>query len=302
LNNIIKSWFVNDEQEIKQNDPKANKIDLKRILPYIAIHLGILAVFWVGVSWVAATLCFMLYFARMFFITGFFHRYFSHKTYQVGRKTQFIMAFLGSTAVQRGPIWWASHHRHHHSHSDMPDDVHSPHQHSFLWAHTLWFLSNRNFQIQKKYVRDLLRFPELVWLDKLDILPPLILALSTFAFGVWIDRLFPELGTNGWQCFIWGFVISTVFCYHATYTINSLSHLFGTRRFETTDHSRNNFLLAIITLGEGWHNNHHFYQSSTRQGFKWYEIDITYYILKAGSWFGIFKNLRPVPEAIARKL
>lgn len=299
--NIIKSWFINHETSDESDKKWADKIDIKRIVPYIAIHLAAIAIFWVGVSWVAVGLCFTLYFFRMFFITGFFHRYFSHKTFQVGRKTQFLMAFLGATAVQRGAIWWASHHRHHHINSDNPEDQHSPHQHSFLWAHTLWFLSNRNFQVQKKYVKDWLKFPELVWLDRLDVLPPLFLGCATFVFGLWIDKLFPDLGTSGWQCFIWGFIVSTVILYHATYTINSLSHLFGTRRFETSDHSKNNFLLAIITLGEGWHNNHHHYQASVRQGFKWYEIDITYYLLKFGSFFGIFKNLRPVPKAILEK-
>jgi len=298
LLDTVKSWFLNDDEPIAADDPNGDKINLSRIIPYIAIHLGVFAIFLVGFSWTAALLCFTLYFFRMFFITGFFHRYFSHKAFKANRAVQFIMGFLGTTAVQRGPIWWAAHHRHHHGNSDQPSDPHSPHQHSFIWAHGLWFLSNRNFQTQKQYVKDLLRFPELVWLDRLDILPPIMLAISTYLFGITANSFFPELGTNGWQCFVWGFVVSTVFLYHGVYTINSLSHLFGSRRFETTDHSRNNFILAIITLGEGWHNNHHHYQASARQGFKWYEIDITYYMLKIGSWVGLFKSLRPVPPNI----
>jgi stearoyl-CoA desaturase (delta-9 desaturase) len=239
-----------------------------------------------------------LYIVRMFAITGFYHRYFSHRTFKTSRATQFAFALVGAAAVQRGPIWWAAHHRHHHAHSDRPEDAHSPVQHGFLWAHMGWFLSRRHFTPDLGRVRDLTRFPELRWLDRFDILVPFLLALGLLVFGHVLDARWPGLGTGGAQMLVWGFFISTVACYHGTYTINSLCHVWGRRRYATGDDSRNNFLLAVLTLGEGWHNNHHRYPMSARQGFYWWEVDLTYYGLRALAALGLIQDLKPVPPDV----
>ena len=241
-----------------------------------------------------------LYFIRMFAITAFYHRYFSHRTFTTNRFWQFGFAVLGNSAAQRGPLWWAAHHRHHHQTADTEADVHSPSRHGFWWSHIGWLTDPANFATRWEYVKDWVKFPELVWLDRFDKVVPILLSVALFALGEMLARTSPHLGTSGAQLVIWGFFISTVVLFHGTCTINSLSHLFGWRRYDTKDTSRNNPILAIITLGEGWHNNHHHYPISTRQGFFWWEYDITYYLLVVMSWLGIIKDLRPVPEQVRR--
>jgi stearoyl-CoA desaturase (Delta-9 desaturase) len=270
-------------------------IEWARIIPFILMHGVCLTVIWVGWSPVAVITAVSLYFLRMFAITGFYHRYFSHRAFKTSRVGQFIFGLLGASAVQRGPVWWAAHHRHHHAHSDKKADLHSPVQHGFIRAHMGWFLTKRGFVPDMKFVRDLLKYPELRWLDRFDVFIPIALAVGLFFVGLILEHTAPELGTSRWQMLVWGFFISTVLCYHGTYTINSLSHVFGKQRYRTGDSSRNNWLLALITLGEGWHNNHHHYPSAARQGFYWWEVDITYYGLKLLSWLGIIWDLKPIP-------
>jgi stearoyl-CoA desaturase (delta-9 desaturase) len=262
------------------------------------VHAMCLFALWVGFSWVALVVCLALYVIRMFAITGGYHRYFSHKSYQTSRVFQFFLAFLGATSAQKGPIWWASHHRHHHRHSDTPEDMHSPIMHGIYYAHVGWVLSSQFVTPRLELVKDLMKFPELRLLERFHILPPVLLGIFTFYLGVALEHWAPGLGTNGMQMLVWGFFISTVLLYHGTFCINSAAHLIGNRRFKTTDDSRNHWLLALITLGEGWHNNHHRYPGSERQGFYWWEIDITHYTLKALSWFGLVWNLREPPERI----
>ena len=273
-------------------------VDWARIVPFAGMHLACLAVLFVGASAVAVGTAVALYFLRMFAITGFYHRYFSHRSFKTSRTAQFIFALCGASAVQRGPIWWAAHHRHHHAFSDKPQDPHSPRQHGFLWSHMGWFLSRRHFQPDLRRAKDLLEFPELRWLDRFDILVPFGLALGLLLLGMALERYAPGLGTTGGQMLTWGFFVSTVACYHGTYTINSLCHAWGSRRYATRDDSRNNPLLALITLGEGWHNNHHHYPSAVRQGFYWWEIDITYYLLRGLAALGVIWDLNPVPARI----
>jgi stearoyl-CoA desaturase (delta-9 desaturase) len=297
------NWLVWLDNERRSDQPPAGDADADaiewgRIVPFIGMHVACLAVIWVGISRTAVVVALIAYVVRMFAITGLYHRYFSHRTFKTSRLGQFIFGVLGASAVQRGPIWWAAHHRHHHAHSDQEGDIHSPTRVGFWRAHMGWFLSRRGFTPDLKYVRDLLQFRELRWLDRFDIVVPVLLAIGMFMLGVVLEKRAPQLETNGWQMLVWGFFISTVLCYHGTYTINSLSHLFGRQRYRTGDTSRNNWLLAIITLGEGWHNNHHFYPNSTRQGFYWWEIDVSYYVLKAMSWLGIIWDLKPVPVEI----
>ncbi|MEX2044903.1 MAG: acyl-CoA desaturase [Opitutus sp.] len=275
-----------------------DRVDWMRCIPFIILHLGCFAVIWVGVSAFAVWAAIFLYVVRMFAVTGVYHRYFSHKTYSTSRLGQFLLALWGATTVQRGALWWAYHHRHHHQHSDEPEDAHSPHVHGFWWSHIGWITSRRNFPTDYSKVKDLAKFPELVWLNRFDTVVPFI-----FAFGVWclgwaLEVYAPGLRTNAWQMLVWGFFISTTALFHGTSCINSMAHLMGRRRFDTSDDSRNSFILAIICLGEGWHNNHHRYMSATRNGFYWWEIDPTYYGLKALSWTGLIWGLKPVPQSI----
>jgi stearoyl-CoA desaturase (delta-9 desaturase) len=275
-----------------------DKVDWMRCLPFIALHIGCLGVIVTGSSMTAVAVAAGLYFARMFAVTGIYHRYFSHKTYRTSRAGQFLLALWGATAVQRGPLWWAYHHRHHHQHSDEEPDVHSPHVHGFWWSHIGWITSRRNFPTDYNAVRDLAKFPELVFLNRFDTLVPAVFALAVWGAGWWLEVSAPQLGVTKWQMLVWGFFISTTALFHGTSCINSLAHLMGRRRFPTDDHSRNSFILSIITLGEGWHNNHHRYQSAARQGFYWWEIDLTYALLKALSWTGLIWDLKGVPNGI----
>lgn len=282
----------------RQDTVDLDRVHWSRVVPFIGMHVACLGVFFVGASTTAVMTALALYCLRMFAITGFYHRYFSHRAFKTSRAGQFVFALLGASAVQRGPIWWAAHHRHHHAFSDQEQDVHSPVQRGFLWSHMGWFLSRRHFSPDLSRVRDLLRFPELRLLDRYDILVPVVLAVGLFFVGVLLQRVAPELNTNGWQMLVWGFFVSTVVCYHATYSINSLSHRFGKRRYDTRDDSRNNFWLALLTGGEGWHNNHHYYPAAARQGFYWWEIDLTYYGLKLLAALGIIWDLKPIPRAV----
>ena len=265
------------------------------------MHVGCLAVIWVGVSRAALGVAIALYAIRMFAITAFYHRYFSHRTFRTSRPVQFLFALIAASSVQRGPLWWAAHHRNHHRHADTLGDPHSPTRSGFLRSHVGWFLTPRNFLTDLARVPDFASFPELRWLDRYDIVVPAALAIGLFALGTLLDRTAPALGTNGAQMLVWGFLVSTVVLFHATFTINSLAHRFGSRRYATRDDSRNNPLLALITFGEGWHNNHHFFPGSARQGFHWWEIDLTWYLLNALAAFGLVRDMKPVPAWVAGK-
>ncbi len=263
-----------------------------------SVHLACILAIWCGFSWTAFAVCMFLYVARMFGITGGYHRYFSHRSYKTSRVFQFLLGVLGASSAQKGPIWWASHHRHHHRHSDTPEDLHSPIVYGIYYAHVGWVLSSEFVHTRYELVKDLMQFPELRFLEKYNLLAPILLGVFTFYLGVFLNSYYPELGTSGFQMLVWGFFISTVLVYHGTFCINSFTHLLGKRRFKTTDQSRNNLLLALITLGEGWHNNHHFYPGSEPQGFYWWEIDISHYILTVFSWFGLVWDIRKPPERV----
>jgi len=291
-------WF--DTAAEDANEAPSESIDWLRVLPFIGMHIACIGVFWVGVSWFAIAVALALYLVRMFAITGFYHRYFSHKAFKTSRILQFLFALVGASSVQRGPLWWASHHRNHHRHSDTELDFHSPVQHGFLWSHMGWFLTPRGFRTDWAAIKDLQRFPELRWLDRFDLLLPVALAVSLFFLGGWLETAAPQLGTSAGQLLFWGFFVSTVVLFHVTVTINSVAHRFGTRRYETNDHSRNNWLLAVLTLGEGWHNNHHHFPGSARQGFRWWEVDVTYYVLRLMAIFGLVWDLKPVPAGFKR--
>ena len=291
------SWF--DGHELSQNydKKKEDQIDYLRLLPFMILHLGCLGVIWVGWSPFALIFCFGYYFIRMFAITGFYHRYFSHKTFKTNRFWQFMFALLGAACVQRGALWWASHHRHHHRYSDTEKDFHSPKK-GFIRSHVGWIGTNEAFRTRYELIQDFAKYKELVFLNRFDILVPILSAILIFLLGYAVNIYFPQLNTSGLQMLVWGFCISSVLLFHGTVTINSLAHMWGSKRFATNDDSRNNFVLSLITLGEGWHNNHHYYPGTVRQGFYWWEIDVTYYMLRVLQFFRIIRDLRPVPKKV----
>ena len=256
-------------------------------IPFVLVHIGCFAAFWTGVTWEALAICFGLYWLRIFAIGAGYHRYFSHRSYSTSRIAQFLLAVLAQSTTQKSVLWWAAKHRHHHLHSDTEEDVHSPVQHGFLYSHLGWIFAKRHDTADLTRVSDLTRFPELMWLHKFEQAPSVALALACFLVA-------------GWSGLVVGFLWSTVLVYHATFCINSLAHVHGTRRYITGDDSRNNLVLALFTMGEGWHNNHHAYQSSVRQGFRWWELDMTYYILKALSVVGIVWDMKSPPAAVMR--
>ncbi|MGE0354849.1 MAG: acyl-CoA desaturase [Gemmatimonadales bacterium] len=258
-------------------------------IPFLLVHLACFAAIWTGVTTEAVIVCLALYVIRMFGNTAGYHRYFSHRSFKTSRVGQFLFAWLAQSSAQKGILWWAAKHRHHHRYSDTELDVHSPVQRGFWYSHVGWIFTPRHQRADYSTIPDLTRYPELVWLNRHKYLPPTVLALVLFL-------------TMGWSGLVVGFFWSTTILYHGTFTINSLAHVHGKKRYVTGDDSRNNWWLAIITLGEGWHNNHHAYQRSTRQGFRWYEIDITYYVLTVMSWFGLVWDLTgPPPEVVANE-
>ena len=252
--------------------------------PFVLSHLAVLGAIWSGVTWQAVVLCVVLLFARVWGITAGYHRYFSHRTYKTSRPFQFFLALLAQSSSQKGVLWWASHHRVHHKHSDQPGDVHSPVQRTFYYAHVGWIFDETDDTRWDK-IRDFAKYPELRWLNRYWADPPTVLAIACFLIA-------------GWSGLFIGFFLSTVLLWHNTFLINSATHVWGKKRFDTADESRNNMLTALLTLGEGWHNNHHHYQSSCRNGFYWWELDVTYYVLKMLSWVGLVWDIREVPAHV----
>ncbi len=262
--------------------PNGASISLIYSAPFFLIHVAAIAAFWMPFHWSYLAVCLGLFWGRMFFVSAGYHRYFSHRSFKTSRAFQFLLALMATTSAQKGVLWWAAHHRHHHRFSDMEKDLHSPTLFGFFWSHIGWIISDRYNETRTDYIGDFAKFPELRWLNRYHLVPPVTLAVVLYLIG-------------GWGLFLWGFCLSTALLWHGTFTINSLSHLFGSQRYATTDTSRNNFALALLTLGEGWHNNHHHYMAAARQGFFWWEVDITYYTLKALSWCGLVWDLRQPP-------
>jgi stearoyl-CoA desaturase (Delta-9 desaturase) len=256
-------------------------------LPFVLVHMACLAAVWSGITWPAIAIGAVLYWLRMFAIGAGYHRYFSHRSYSTSRWFQFALACLAQTSAQKSVLWWAAKHRHHHLHSDTLDDVHSPQHKGILYSHVGWIFVRRHASTDLLKVADFAAYPELVWLHKYELVPAVGLGVLCFLAA-------------GWAGLVVGFFWSTVLLYHATFCINSLAHVRGRKRYVTGDDSRNNWLLALFTMGEGWHNNHHACQSSVRQGFRWWEFDATFYILKVLSWAGLVWGLKTPPEAVSR--
>lgn len=268
---------------------------------FVLVHLAGLAALATGFSWFALAAFLFLYYLRMFFITGGYHRYFAHRTYKTSRWFQAVLAFGGGMSAQKGALWWGGHHRSHHKYSDTQRDIHSAKLKGFYWSHVGWVLSDQYLETPWENLKDWAQYPELVFLNKEHWIPPVFLAVSLFGLGSYLAVAAPGLHTNGPQLLFWGFFLSTTFLYHGTFFINSLSHVFGRQRYDTNDESRNSFSLSVLTLGEGWHNNHHKYPFSERQGFFWWEMDITHYLLKALSWVGLVWDLQSPPARAYNK-
>jgi stearoyl-CoA desaturase (delta-9 desaturase) len=255
------------------------------LIGFTIVHLSALGVFAVGFSWKGVLLCLLSYYVRMFGVTAGFHRYFSHRSYRLNRFWQFCMAVLAMTSAQKGILWWAANHRHHHKYSDQPEDIHSPVQQGFWWSHMGWILATKDGDTDYSKIPDLTKYPELVWLDRNQYVPTMLYAVAlALAFGP--TGLF------------YGYFLATVLLWHGTFAINSLMHVFGKRVFNTTDDSRNSMILALVTMGEGWHNNHHYHPGSAAQGFRWWQIDVSYYVLLLLGKVGIVTSINRVPERL----
>jgi stearoyl-CoA desaturase (Delta-9 desaturase) len=250
----------------------------------VAAVVGILAGGW---SWSGLSLAMGAYAVRMVVVTAGYHRYFAHRAFKTSRAFQLLLAIGAQSAAQKGVLWWAGHHRWHHRYADTDRDVHSPVRRGFWYAHIGWIVSDAWSVTDYALVSDLTRYPELRFLNRqgAQILPAVALALAFLLVG-------------GVHALVWGFFVSTVLLWHGSFTINSLSHLVGKRRYATPDDSRNSWLLAVLTSGEGWHNNHHHYQSSANQGFRWWEIDVTYYFLRLLALLGLVWDLRRPPRHV----
>jgi stearoyl-CoA desaturase (Delta-9 desaturase) len=264
-----------------------NDIIYPSAIPFVLVHLSCAAAIWTGITWQAVAIGFVLYWLRIFAIGAGYHRYFSHRAFSTSRAFQFVLALLSQSTAQKSVLWWAAKHRHHHLHSDTERDVHSPRQMGFWYSHVGWIFARGHGKTDLVKVADFARYPELMWLHRYELVPAIALGVLCWLIG-------------GWSGLVVGFFWSTVFVYHATFCINSLAHVHGRKRYVTGDDSRNNWLLALFTMGEGWHNNHHACQSSVRQGFRWWEYDPTFYILKALSWLRVVWDLKRPPEAVLR--
>lgn len=255
-------------------------------IPFALVHLAALGALWTGLPAYAVWMAVALYLVRMWAVTAAYHRYFSHRSYKTSRAFQFALAFLAQTSAQRGALWWAAIHRHHHLHSDTPEDVHSPRHHGFFYAHVGWIFNQNNWRPDYGTIRDLEKFPELRWLDRYYLVPAVVLGVACFLFG-------------GWPGLFVGFFLSTVILYHGTFAINSMAHEVGDQRYLTGDDSRNHWFLALVTLGEGWHNNHHAFPTSARHGLRWWELDFSYLFIRLLEGLRLARDVRvPSPDRV----
>ncbi len=261
----------------RERDP-LERLNWKPSVPFFLLHVAPFGMIWFPPSWGDVALCVALYVVRMFFITAGFHRYFAHRAYKLGRVMQFLMAFGGGTSAQKGALWWAGNHRVHHRFSDTERDPHNSGR-GFWWSHVLWILCDKYNATDYKGIKDYAKYPELVWLNEHHLVPPVLLGVAVYFWG-------------GYSALFCGFFLSTVLLYHGTFSINSLTHKWGKPRYHTPDSSKNSLFLALITLGEGWHNNHHYYASTANQGFFWWEIDISYYVIRTLGFLGLASDIR----------
>lgn len=265
------------------------------------VHLACLGIFFLPVT--PALLAWSLagYFLRVFSWEGGSHRYFSHRSFKTSRGFALFLAMLAAAAGQRGPLWWAAHHRNHHRHSDTELDLHSPVTRPFWYAHLGWLLDQKTLDTNLDDAKDLARFPELVWVNRFHYLFPLVVLAACVLLGQY-TAAFGHSGL-GLASAVWLFFLPTALSLHASFAVNSLTHGFKPgfwhrRPYQTSDTTTNVWWLAIPTLGAAWHNNHHRYMNSARAGFRWFELDLTYAILKLLALLGLVWDLRPVPQDV----
>ncbi|HEY1909661.1 MAG TPA: fatty acid desaturase [Vicinamibacterales bacterium] len=252
------------------------------------VQASALLVLTVPFRWAYIGLWAASHFVRALGLTLMYHRYYAHRAFKMNRGARFVWTLIGTAAMQKGPIWWAGHHVMHHKFADREGDPHSPMISGFYYAHVGWFLHDTKFDqldASNPVVRDFGKFPEIAWLEKYFIIPPTVMAVAMYLYG-------------GWPWLVYGFCLPTMTLAHATFCINTVNHLFGSRRFETMDDSRNNPITAFFAVGEGWHNNHHRYQRAARNGFYWWEFDLTWYTMKAMAALGLVWDMQPVPARI----
>ena len=282
--------------------PNDAQVELKGNLPFLFLHVGCLLVFWVGVTPAAVAIAFLWLLPRMFGLTAGYHRYFSHRTYKTSRFFQFILALLGAMSIQKDPMWWAAHHRNHHRYTDTSKDAHSPRMFGFFWAHMGWVMCKKNANlVPDDLVPDLAKYPELKFLNRHQKWPVLLYVLLCALTGFAVQFGLPQWETTAGQVFVWSFFVGTIVLHHVTFLVNSAAHVWGNRAYETNEDSRNNWWVAFLTMGEGWHNNHHRYPGSERQGFFWWQVDVTHYVLQALAWFGIVWDLQKPPAEVLRQ-
>ena len=282
------------KQIINEEDNRLLMASSPIVLMLVLAH----GAFFTGFSWATLIALIITYFFRVFALTAGFHRYFSHRSFKTSRLFQFVLAWVGTSSAQLGPMWWAANHRHHHQHSDKPEDIHSPVIKDAFWAHIGWVLCRSYHDIQYDRVKDLVKYPELRFIDRFHVLPVLTLIMSLYGLGALLNAYFPGLGTNGLQMVMWGFFVSTILVYHVTFMVNSVTHIVGKKRFVTNDESRNSWWVALLTFGEGWHNNHHRWPLSARQGMYWWEFDLTYLILRFLGRLGLIWDIKVYPKKL----
>lgn len=286
--NTLFSHLINDDD---------NRL-LMASSPIFLMHVLACGAFLTGFSWTALIAVIVTYVVRVFALTAGFHRYFSHRSFKTSRAFQFVLAWVGTSSAQLGPMWWAANHRHHHQYSDQPEDIHSPVLKSAFWAHIGWVLCRAYGDIQHHRIKDLIKYPELRFIDRFHVLPVAMLIALLYAIGAGLNAYFPSLGTSGMQLVMWGFFVSTVLVYHVTFFVNSVTHIVGKKRFVTNDESRNSWWVALLTFGEGWHNNHHRWPFSARQGMYWWEFDLSYLVLRMLERFGLVWDIKVYPQKI----
>ncbi len=245
----------------------------------VLFHTSIILLFYVGYSLTSLSVCLLSFIIRMFAIAGGYHRYFSHRSYNISRVFQFILAFLGTTTGQKGPLSWATSHMKHHCSSDKAGDPHSPKLQSIGYAHLGWLWRQNALPTDRKFVQRFQQYPEIVFLNRFHTIGPVTLICFLALLGYLLDQSYPELNTSRGQLIAWGFIVPTLLILHGTCLINSVSHYCGSQRFRDGDESRNVWWLFPIALGENWHNNHHHRPSSANTSCVWWEIDVVYYII-----------------------
>jgi len=252
----------------------------------LLFHLGCLGVFYTGVSIESFTVFLIRFLIIGSGITIGYHRLLAHRSFTTSRFMQFIFALNGTMAIQGGPLWWVSHHRLHHAHTETDKDVHSPIKYGFWESHIGWMINPKSIKETPSYAKDLYKFPEIKFLQKHYVIITLLQGILIYLLGEYLP------GTSGAEMLVWGFFISTVYLWHITFCVNSVCHLWGKRPYNTNDNSTNNVVVALLTGGEGWHNNHHMYPYSARHGLKWWQIDISYAVIKLLSILRLVRNIK----------